>query len=738
MKSTKLLLAACAAGSFALGAAEWSVGLINGVPRLMMDGKPQSNYIFSAARISKGNKLETDSVTSEIRMARKTGVKIYSISFEPFYNGPDDKAAIDFAENICKHVFENDPDAYLMPRVTVEKSVLAEKNMRLKNLSYDGSRDQPSLSAPEFREEARRALRDFIRYMEKHHGDRMMGYHPAFGNHGEFQYCNFARRGNYIGYDDATRTAFRKFLKEKYGTNEKLAAAWHKRTVTFENAMVPPPTIRFGSPDEAFHDPVKEQASIDFNEFLNNSMADFALELANVVREECGKKRIVGLFYGYSFECMPQGNGPSQSGHFALARVLHSPNVDMLCGPYSYSNQARVLGAPQFTHTVGESITAAGKLWVNEDDTATHISFARREWEDGSHRMTFDRDINETKQLIRRNFVFNMARNYGIWWYDHHSHGMWNDQELWNEKARADRIEKAIMKDPAPYTQEIVLSFDEKNAKYIVTSERPRHTLEGGISVLRDRVSRSGCVSGIWFLDDIVRGKAADAKLDIHGNAIALNKAERQALRARADKIPTIWMWAPGYIDVEKNEMSTKTIKELTGFTVRKVTPDTWCCVATPDGLHVNMPDTFGWGKTVNPVFSPVPEPGDVVLAYWRDLWGVPSIVFRPAKNGKPFSVFCGAVDLPSSVIRAYARKAGAHIYSSRNAGIHKGKDFTAITASEEGLYDLNVDGKEEWFDAYTGKSLGFGPQLKLNLDKGETVVACRKAFLDKIAAANK
>ncbi|MBO5307256.1 MAG: hypothetical protein J6C40_04565, partial [Lentisphaeria bacterium] len=86
----------------------------------------------------------------------------------------------------------------------------------------------------------------------------------------------------------------------------------------------------------------------------------------------------------------------------------------------------------------------------------------------------------------------------------------------------------------------------------------------------------------------------------------------------------------------------------------------------------------------------------------------------------------------PAPVVRALARKAGANIYCSRDAGIHKGRDFVAITANQPGLYDLNVGGSAEWFDADTGKSLGFGPQLKLNLKWAETVVACKKNMLDK------
>ena len=735
MKNRVLLSAPALLFSLLLGGVEWKVQSINGVPRLLRDGKVESNFIFSAARITRGNRVETESVRSEVALARKNGVRVYSISFRPLWKEPGQRQdAIAFADHICDEVLKVDPDAFFMPRVQMQDPPLAEEDMRERNLSADGSQDQIAVASARYRREAREALREFIRYMEKKYSSHMMGYHVAGAHNGEFQYCNFSREGNLFGYDDATREAFRKFLKRKYrGDVQALRSAWRKDHLTFETAMVPPPTLRSGAGGTVFHNPATEQASIDFNDFLNCDMADFALELARVVREECGRKRIVSVFYGYLFECMPQRNGPSQSGHFALARLLHSPDIDVLCGPYSYSNLARVPGAPQFTHTVGESITAAGKIWFNEDDTATHISMRQRMPEDGSHRAAFDRTLEETRLLLRRNFLFNLARNYGIWWYDHHSRGMWNDPALWEEKAWADRIERAILTDPAPYEPDVTLTFDEKNANYIVSSSEPRYLLEGGVSAMRDRVSRSGCASGIWFLDDIVEGKATYSRLDIHCNAIALSSKDRRALRARAEKIPTVWMWAPGYIDLDRNEFSLKAVEELTGFRVRRIRPATWTVWARPEGFDFNMPDHYGWGRTLDPVLAPIPEPGDLVLAYWRDDYGVPAIVLRPGKAGKPFSVFCGPVDLPSSVIRAFARKAGAHVYTSRNAGIHKGRDFVAVTANEGGLYDLEVGGEEEWFDADTGRSVGRGPRLQLDLAPAETFTACKKSLLEKI-----
>ncbi|MBQ9776410.1 MAG: hypothetical protein IJW17_10300 [Lentisphaeria bacterium] len=733
----KKIFFAAAVFSIAAGglfADDWSLKTINGIPRITRNGEVESNFIFCGARITKGRQYEIDSVTSEVRLARATGVKIYSFAVRPLWKGMDDKAGIEAVDFVCDKILENDPDAFLWPRVSLQTGY-PEMEMNEMNLSADGSRDQPSIASRKYKADCARALRDLVRYMEKKYGKHMAGYHVAGAHHGEFQHNNFSRRGNLLGYDEGMRTGFREFLRKKYNGNvNALRKKWNVGSgVTFENALVPPPFMRVGTPDRMFHNPKTEWPSIDFNEYLNDVMAQFIIDMAKVVRKECGKKRLIGVFYGYLFECYNQANGPSESGHYGLAKLINSPDIDMFCGPYSYSNQARVPGGSQFTHTVAESIIAAGKIWCNEDDTATHISMKQRIAEDGSHRAAFDRTFEEVKKLVLRNRIFDIARNYGVWWFDHHARGMWNDPKLWEIKSFTDKIAADTQADPEPYSPDVILSFDEKNAYFILSTNPQKWTLEGGANVMRDRVNRSGCTAGTWFLNDIVAGKEKQSKLDVHCNAIALSAAERKALKERASRIATVWMWAPGYIDTDTGTYSLDTIEEVSGFKVRPVNPATWCVWARPEGLDFTMPDHWGWGRTFSPVFAPIPEKGDLVLAYWRDLWGTPAIVLRPGKNGKPFSVFCGTVDIPAAVIRALADKAGAKVYCSRDAAIHKGRNFVAISGNEKGVYNLNVGGNEEWFHAETGKSLGHGPELLLHLTKGETVIACKKQLMDKL-----
>ncbi len=533
-----------------------------------------------------------------------------------------------------------------------------------------------------------------------------------------------------MGYDYSTIDAFRQFLRGRYKTAAALAKAWKQPTATFETANVPTPAERLGQPEQAFLDPAIQQNAVDFNFFLNDNMADIVVKLAKVVREECGRKRLVCVFYGYLFELAAQDNGPAVSGHYALRKVLDSPDIDLISGPFTYYNSGRAPGGPQFTHTVGESITLAGKLWLNEDDTTTPIAMGRREFAAGDHRMSLDRDNAEMRQLLRRNLAFNFARNYATWWMDLHAHGWYNDPELWREKELFNPLEEFLIAHPVAYKPEVALTIDENSMEYVVSSRVPFYTLQACCGLIRDRVARSGTSTGMWLLDDAMTGRVRGAKLEIHCNAVALNANQRRQLRKHAAGVPTVWMWAPGYIDTDKPGFSLEAVEELTGFKVRDSGAKSWTTWATPDGMFYELPDMFSWGYSVSPSLSPVPQPGDLILARYRDN-DAPAVVLRPAGNGRAFSVFCGTVDIPSSFIRALARQAGAHIYSSRNAGIHVNENICAITASEPGYYDLDCGGNETWVNALTREEAGNGPVLHLPMKQNETIVLCRKNMLE-------
>ena len=62
-------------------------------------------------------------------------------------------------------------------------------------------------------------------------------------------------------------------------------------------------------------------------------MADCVCRLAHAARKASHGRKLLVFFYGYRFEFGPLRKGPATSGHYALRRVLNSPDIAVLCSP---------------------------------------------------------------------------------------------------------------------------------------------------------------------------------------------------------------------------------------------------------------------------------------------------------------------------------------------------------------------------------------------------------------------
>ena len=125
--------------------------------------------------------------------------------------------------------------------------------------------------------------------------------------------------------------------------------------------------------------------------------------------------KIVVFFYGYVFEFASVPNGPSVAGHYALRRVLNSPDIDVLCSPISYFDRGLGQGHPSMT--AAESVALAGKMWLNEDDTRTYLGTG-----DFPGAIDAVSTLEDTNRELLRNVGQEAIRNFGTWWMDLGAH----------------------------------------------------------------------------------------------------------------------------------------------------------------------------------------------------------------------------------------------------------------------------------------------------------------------------
>lgn len=707
--------------------ADFYVEKINGVPRIHKDGKAITPRIFAGNILYGGGRkrIIKPGCREQVRYAADTGIVIVSPEVRPFY--VDVPKSREYLLEACRKVLELDPRIYLLPRISFTNDMCDMPSWALENgmlnsmegdvAIVDNGQRHPSVTNPRFRAAMVKAMADTIEVLEKNYGDRIAGYQIGGLKVAEWQYLNF--ENIFSGYDIGTRNAFRAFLKKKYRTEAELAKAWGTPSITFDTVVVPTNKERIGKIGCAFREPVSSQKMIDFDFFRNQDIADVIGEIAQVIRKKCGKTRLICAFYGYVFECSATATGPATVGHLALRSLLDNPDIDLLAGPFSYMLQAREPGGSSVVHTTGESITEAGKIWINEDDYGTLIA---KEQKNSNTSERFVQTWEDVYIKYRSHLAVVYARNYGIWYYDHHGTSWYDYEPLWKEIARMAKVEEQIVPNPCPYQPEVALLLDEDSFKYANSTRETRHIFRGITYNVRDLVSRASVSWGGYLLADVLRG-GVDSKLDIHAFTLALDGVKRKALQERAMRIGSIWCWAPGYINLDDGRFSLKAMQELTGFRFKELPALKSLAVKSTisaQKLIPAIPECYGEGRAVSS-FTVVPQKNDLVLACYMEN-NLPAVVFRPGTEKYAPALYCGTNTLPQALIRFMAQQSGVHVFCPRDLHINSNADLLCVTAPADGEYLINSGKSGVWTDRLTGKHYENGLKLKLQLLRGDTL----------------
>ncbi len=145
--------------------------------------------------------------------------------------------------------------------------------------------DHPEVQAMEER---------FLSEVTRRIGDRAFAFEPINEPH---LWVDFTRQEGIFCYCDASRRAFRDYLKSKYGSLDALGDAWGKRFDCWES--VRPPTWRFGFGDW-----------VDFREFAMVNIAGLVERRAAVIRRHTSRPVIAHAWGGGSSCCGHLGAMP--------------------------------------------------------------------------------------------------------------------------------------------------------------------------------------------------------------------------------------------------------------------------------------------------------------------------------------------------------------------------------------------------------------------------------------------
>jgi hypothetical protein len=648
----------------------------------------------------------------QIQLAAAAGVDFVSFPCPLPWAKPGQPLDWGGAEAACRQVLAANPRARLLPRIGMHPPAWwLEAHPEAVMLWEDGPRNRRdfTVASPVYRRDAAARLGELVRHLEETFGDRMAGYHPCGQHTGEWFYEGTWARP-LSDYSVAMRDAWRQWLAQRYGGATRLQEAWRQQDVAPDTADIPPAAARHAAPGGVLRSPQNEQALIDLAEFQQEAMADCVAALAKAVREASGGRRLVVFFYGYGFEFGACGTGASVSGHYALRRLLDCPDIDVLCSPISYWDRGLGQSAPCMS--AAESVALAGKLWLREDDTATHLSSGQFPgWREKA------RTPWESYTQLQRNVAQEALRNQASWWMDLGATGWFNDPAMWQEMRRLEAIDRPLLEAPTPFRPEVAAILDERSMLYV--AEGGQVVTQPGVYEVRTALGRMGTPHGQYLLDDVAAGRVV-ARVKVFLNAWVVPKPLRTKLLQATARGVSLWCYAPGYLD--ESGPAPDGMRELTGFELAPATVESAWAEPTAEGRALGLTHGFGAKRAVRPLFAVRPAAGVQVLATYPD--GSAAVALRRGAGGA--ALFVGAPGLTSELLRAAARAAGVHLYTETDCNVYANGPFVALHAAEDGEVVLDTGSEGEVTDVLTGTVVGQGPRLRLTLRRGDTRILRR------------
>lgn len=204
-----------------------------------------------------------------------------------------------------------------------------------------------------------------------------------------------------------------------------------------------------------------EQAEEEFRRFVSEETAETVCMLAKAAKECVSYRKVIGAFYGYTFET-PWW----QNCHSALDRILRCSEIEFLASPLSYLG-VRGPGIDWAPMTAADSLRLHGKLYFAEADVRTYLSERLADSREnacapGSYEQPLwfgPKDPWLCRQEMRAVTMRMLTHNTALWWFD--MWGGWYDGPELQEELRT-LYQLTAMENGERRPSELAVYVDEK------------------------------------------------------------------------------------------------------------------------------------------------------------------------------------------------------------------------------------------------------------------------------------
>lgn len=659
-----------------------------GMPTLYVDGEKQAPMFF-CGNTEHNDATSLNKIYQEFNKAGVAGINLGSIVLNLPWSW-ENYADVD---NMINTIIANNPNVKLLIRVRVAPPIWWYSRYPSEFIQYsDGTYNTsfPSYGSTKWISDAKDNLRTFIRYIRSsNYSDKVIGYYLGSGSGDEWFYTDLDT-DKYGDYNPLNVTRFRSWLTTKYSTDAALKTAWNDSAVTLTTANIPTATERKTINETFFINTSTATTGTkvsDYAQYLNEVVADTISDFAAVVKQEAGgSKSLCGTFYGYLNELANNGNSAiTNSGHLATQKLLKDSNIDIIGAPYSYVQRA--VGQVSGWHGPIDSITAAGKLYMMEDDTRTYLC---------TDTLSKANNLSETLSIVERNFGQVISHGTATWYFDLCGDGTWNDTNIWTQIGSLKNVYQTYLNTTRSFTPDVAVIFSETTPCFL-RPDRSSFDIPT-MSDWRFELQKTGARIGFYYIDQL-EAIPDTTKLYIFDNTFKLSTDETNRINAKVKKNgnTVVWTYAPGY--VTDSGTSITNVSNMVGMTIVKNTSSMALrtkITNTTNPISKNLVNsTYGITTAMTPSFY-VNDASTTSLGVYTGSTSKSALAVKEMTNWT--SIFTGSPDITVNILRSIMKYAGVQLYTDDNmagkAGVYATDSLVVIhptTALTSGTYNVKL-----------------------------------------------
>jgi len=554
-----------------------------------------------------------------------------------------------------------------------------------------GNRRQPSYASLLWRQEVGARLKKVVEALAgTPYADRIVSLRLLYANCGEWNHWGY-RDNAFVDYSLPMQRAFGQWLQQKYHTVAALQQAWGRKDVTFISSdLVPSRADRMAGGPVFRLDGPGVRNTIDYYAFFQQYAAETIAYFARIAKDSSRHRLLIGSYYGYYFG--HYGATPyhfQDSGNYGMYRLLQSPDLDFIGGPYPYE-QRRM--REEVNGIVG-SVTLHGKVWESENDMRTHYS-----GKDNAQFGTTD-NLAESIALAKRDYMLNLSRGSSYYFFDF-VQNWYRDPEFMRTVAALKKLDAFVRQFPPPRPPQVAVIFSEKTIPYLTNQKVPRALAELRQAAQGGFFALTGAPYDSYLDSDLDRIHWTQYKVVIFANSYYADDSTIRLVREKVCRNgrSVLFLYAPGIIGAD-GKLSPERSRQLTGIGL----------TAAPDAEFTRINSSVGAYMLTPPIrFQTfIDDAGATPLATYPD--GKIAGAVKKTPNGS-VTVLCHPA--PNAAwLRLWLKQQKVHLYPDgfKNYDCdYVAGPLLAVYSRTGGPRSFTLPGRVEIIaDVFTGEVLG-------------------------------